>query len=420
MPMFKYLLLFSCVAVHVAVKAQSTKKFKGQGPITGVSTESRPVQKQWKGIFSFPRGGVYFSNDFKGGRLNGLSRVNDTSYTALITSENTPINGSPWYAFKVWSAKPVAINLKLTYQQGVKHRYAPKITKNGQEWVSADTKGSPDLEPDSLPVDYQFTLQVGPDTTWVAAQELNTSTDMDAWTKSLQQKPFITAETIGKSSLGKDMTLLKIGNPKSKNRILIIGRQHPPEVTGQMALHAFIEDLVADHPLAKKFREQFLIYVVPLMNPDGVDEGFWRNNAGGIDLNRDWSAFHQPESAAVRDYLAAELADQRNKLWFSIDFHSTHDDIYYVVDPKLKGLAPGFIQDWLGQLKDRIPGYNPNIKALYSGGPTYTAFSYLFQTYGTEALVYEIGDKTPREFIEKKGKVSADLLMEMLLKKKIK
>lgn len=415
--MNRIVFLLSIVAATNSV-AQAPKQFQGQGPIKGVSTENRPVQKQWKGKFVFAKGSLVFNNNFEGARLNGLTQVNDSSFVALITSENTPVNESPWYAFKVWSAVPRTITITLTYQQGVKHRYAPKLSKNGRDWVSLEgPDAKKDFEVDSLPVDYKFRVAVSKDTTWVAAQELYTSSRVQEWVKTISRKPGVTVTNIGRSFLGRSINLLKIGNPNAKDRILIIGRQHPPEVTGQLAMQAFIEDLNSDEPLAKKFRERFLIYLVPLMNPDGVDEGFWRHNAGGIDLNRDWSAFHQPETKAVKDFLQKELAGTNTKLWFGLDFHSTHDDIFYIVDPKLTGLLPGFIPAWLGQLRERIPGYTPNIKPLYNGGPTYTSFSYLFTTYGTEALVYEIGDKTSREFIQQKSKVAATALMELLLQR---
>ncbi|WP_216823622.1 M14 family metallopeptidase [Niastella vici] len=398
--------------------AQAPRQFQGQGPIKGVSTEDRPVQKQWKGLFSFPGSEVFFDNDFEGGRLNGVARINDSTFSALITSENTPVNESPWYAFKVWSKRPQAITIVLTYQQGIRHRYAPRLSKNGHDWLSIEGPDAKKIfETDSLPVEYRFHLTVSRDTTWVAAQELYTSRRVKEWVKVISRKPGVTVTDIGRTHAGRPVTLLKIGNPASKNRMLIIGRQHPPEVTGQLAMQAFIENLNGDEPLAKKFREQFLIYLVPMMNPDGVDEGFWRHNAGGVDLNRDWAAFNQPETRAVRDFLQKELGDKNNKLWFGLDFHSTYDDIFYLVDPKLNGVLPGFIPAWLDQLRERIPGYTPNVKPLYSEGPTYTSFSYLFKTYGTEALVYEIGDKTSRDFIQQKSKVAATALMEMLLQK---
>jgi len=416
--MQKKIVAFSLGLFIAAVAAaQAPKQFQGQGPIQAISTESRPVQKQWKGTFSFPTGEVYFDNNFDGARLNGLLQVNDSTYTALITAENTPVNESPWYAFKVWAKSARHITIKLTYPQGVKHRYAPKISHNGTTWASlepADAKK--EFELDTIPVEYTFHLEIGPKATWVAAQELSTSAVIKQWSDGIAKKPGVTATTIGHSTWGKPITLLKIGNPASRNRILVIGRQHPPEVTGTLAQEAFIEEILGNKELASTFREKFLVYVVPLMNPDGVDGGFWRHNAGGIDLNRDWAAFHQPETRAVHDFLQKELSDGNSKLWFGLDFHSTHDDIFYIVDPKLTGLLPGFNQEWLGQLKERIPGYTPNIKPLYSEGPTSTSFSYLFKTYGTEASVYEIGDKTSREFILQKSQVAADAMMELLLK----
>jgi len=415
--MQKKIVAFSLgLATSAAAVAQAPKQFQGQGPIQAVSTESRPVQKQWKGTFSFPTGDVFFDNNFDGARLNGLLQVNDSTYTALITAENTPVNESPWYAFKVWAKTARNITIKLTYPQGVKHRYAPKISQNGKNWTSLEASNAKkDFELDTIPVEYTFHLQIGPKATWVAAQELSTAATIKQWVDGIAKKS--SAVNIGRSNLGKPVTLLKIGNVNSKNRILVIGRQHPPEVTGTLAQEAFIEEILSEKELAKTFREKFLIYVVPLMNPDGVDGGFWRHNAGGIDLNRDWSAFHQPETRAVRDFLQKELGDGKSKLWFGLDFHSTHDDIFYIVDPKLPGLLPGFNQEWLGQLKERISGYTPNIKPLYSEGPTSTSFSYLFKTYGTEASVYEIGDKTSRAFIQQKSQVAADAMMELLLKK---
>lgn len=396
-----------------AVVTEGKKAFKGQGPIQAVSTVSRPVQKQWKGIFSQPGDDVFFRNDFECARLNGLVKSNDSTYTLLITSENTPVNESPWYAFKVWSKKPKHITVKLTYQQGVKHRYAPKFSHDGKAW-SLPSDSTADTEPDKLPAEYTFGVEVSADTLWVAGQELYTYQYVQQWIAGLGKQTKLTTETIGKTAAGRPLTLVKLGNLSSNNRILILGRQHPPEVTGQEALNAFVETLAANTPQANAFREQFLIYVIPYMNPDGVAEGFWRHNEGGIDLNRDWQDFNQPESRAVRDFLKKEMVSPQQKLWFSIDFHSTWDDIYYIVDPKLKGNMPGFVTGWLQQLQQRIPGYVPNIKPLYSGPPTSTAFSYLFQQYGTEALVYEIGDKTPRDFITHKGQVAATALMDML------
>lgn len=403
----KILLGLALGAVFQPAFAQKKPVFKGQEPIQGVSTQTRPVQKQWKGIFKV--GTISFRNDFEGARLNGITQVNDTLFSALITSENTPINSSPWYAFKVWSSLPQRIVLQLTYQQGSRHRYSPKVSRDGRSWqeITADTAKNP--------VSFSFPLQVTKDTLWVAAQELTTSRHIQDWVKKLSKQPDVKAETFARSREGRPLPLLRIGNPSSRKRIIITGRQHPPEVTGHLALKGFVETLAGPSDLAKRLRNQYLIYVMPLLNPDGVDEGHWRHNSGGVDLNRDYAEFQQPESRAVRDFLTKEIRDSGSQLVFGLDFHSTGDDIYYTVDPKLMKANRDFIPAWLNNLKSRLPGYEPNVKPLYLGGPTFTAYSYFFREYGAQSLVYEIGDQTPRPFIAEKSKVAAEELMKLLL-----
>ncbi|MFD0796838.1 M14 family metallopeptidase [Maribacter chungangensis] len=401
-----------------------TPKFQGQPPVERVATESKPTQMQWKGDFTFTDSDVIFSNNFEGARLNGVLKNNDNTFTALITSENTPVNMSPWYSFKIWSAQEQSIELILTYQETAKHRYYPKLSKDGVNWSSLDSinyteyeKGDADFGPGSLPVKIKMTLDIGPEVLWVSGQELETSTRVSSWADTLSANTFVQKTNIGKSEQGRDLNMLTIGDPASKNMLIVISRQHPPEVTGYLAMKAFVENLSSDTKLARKFRKKFTVYVVPLMNPDGVDNGHWRHNAGGIDLNRDWANFNQPETRAVKSFMESKIKDTKGKFYFGIDFHSTWDDIYYTVDPKLKGNMPNLVYDWLDELKKQIVGYDPNIKPNDQIEPTTVSRNYFFATYGAEALVFEIGDNTPRDFIKEKGKISANVLMKQMLKR---
>lgn len=399
-----------------ATQAQSTSKAPAQNPARAVLTDNRPIQKQWKGVFTFPTGDVAFSNNFPGARLSGVAKVNDSLYTVLITPENTPVNPSAWYAFKVWSKTPRNIIIQLTYPQGVNHRYTPWISKNGRDWTLLQ-EAQVKYGRDSVSEDYQFRLRTSRDTTWVAAQELSTSADVQQWVNQLSKKNAAPVTTIGRSHGGKPINLVRLGNLQSGNRIVLMARQHSPEVTGQIAHKAFVERILENDSLAKAFRQRFLIYLLPMMNPDGVDEGTWRHSAGGVDLNRDWFAFNQPETKAVRDFLQREISTTGHKLWFALDFHSTTEEIFFIVDPKQKSLLPGFSQDWLQATVQQLPGFKPNIRPLYSQGPSYTSLSYLFQTFGTETIVHELGDNMPREFINTKSRVSAEVMMQLLLER---
>ncbi|MFT6934066.1 MAG: murein tripeptide amidase MpaA [Maribacter sp.] len=417
----KNILVIISVFVMLHVEAQ-TPKFQGQPPIKIINTESKPIQTQWKGKSTFKDSDVVFSNDFAGARLNGIVKNNDSTYTALITSENTPINISPWYAFKVWATKSQSIDLVLTYQETVKHRYYPKLSSDGIHWSSLDSvnyieyeKGDADFGPGALPLYVKMRLAIGPDTLWVSGQELETSSRVSSWADSLSQKPFVQTRSIGKSEQGRDLNLLTVGDSESKKMLIVISRQHPPEVTGYLAMKAFVENLSSDSKLARKFRKKFTTYVIPLMNPDGVDNGHWRHNAGGIDLNRDWANFNQPETQAVKEFMKNKINKTQGKFYFGIDFHSTWDDIYYTVDPELKGNMPNLVYDWLDAIKKQIDGYDPNIKSNDKIQPTTVSRNYFFAAYGAEALVFEIGDNTPRPFIREKGRISANVLMEMML-----
>lgn len=405
------------------VRAQ-TPKFQGQPPIEIVATASKPTQAQWKGAFTFKDSDVVISNDFDGARLNGILKTNDSTYTALITAENTPINMSPWYAFKIWSAKAQSIQLVLTYQENSKHRYFPKTSSDGIHWASLDSinyteyeKGNADFGAGSLPVSVRMQLTIGPDTLWVSGQELETSQRVSQWADSLALNAFVRKSSIGKSTQDRDLNLLTIGDPESKNMLIVISRQHPPEVTGYLAMKAFVNTLSSDSKLARKFRKKFTTYVIPLMNPDGVDNGHWRHNGGGIDLNRDWSNFNQPETRAVKAFMENKVEETQGKFYFGIDFHSTWDDIYYTVDPELKGNMPNLVYDWLDEIKAQVKGYDPNIKPNKDILPTTVSRNYFFAEYGAEALVFEIGDNTPRGFIKEKGSISANVLMKQMLQR---
>ena len=114
--------------------------------------------------------------------------------------------------------------------------------------------------------------------------------------------------------------MLTIGEATAANLVFIISRQHPPEVAGTMALQAFVERLCAKELLARQYRKAFTTVVVPLMNPDGVMQGHWRHNNNGVDLNRDWRLFAQPETRQVRDALLKIAAVPDARPFLFLDF----------------------------------------------------------------------------------------------------
>ncbi|WP_424499664.1 M14 family zinc carboxypeptidase [Robiginitalea sp.] len=406
--------------VIVQEQAPAPTGYQGQGPNPIVPTVDRPVQRQWKGIWTFNDSTTFFTNDFEGGRLNGVAYDGNDHYTVWITAENTPINVSPWYAFKVWTTTPREITVQLSYQNS-RSRYYPKISTDGVNFKPLDSvyfkavnPGEGEFGIKAAPEFAEMTLQVNSEPVFVSAQELYTSSRVKSWVDSLSQKPFIRTNPIGYTKENRPLHLMEIQeNGQAKKALMVIARQHPPEVTGFLAMKSFIETLSGDTPEARAFRNSHTVFVVPLMNPDGVDNGHWRHNMGGIDLNRDWQNFNQPETRSVRDFLRAKDADY--DFVFGVDFHSTWDDIYYPLDTVVAGPKGKIVFDWIQGISQRLPQKKTNISASDQLEPTMVSRTYFFVNHDMPAIVFELGDDTPRDFLKLKGQVAAEELMRLLM-----
>lgn len=379
-------------------------------PPGSVVTTDKPIAPQHRRTIGFQRSGVYASNEFEGARLNDFFQVDDSTYTAVIRPENAPINNSAWYAFQLWAETPQTIYLTLTYEDGT-HRYVPKLSADGRQWTPIDATA---YVPDTTAGTARLRLDVGPDTLWVSGQELLTSTDFEAWTRDLADRPYVSRTVLGTSRQGRPLHQLTITEAEQPtDYVLIISRQHPPEVTGSIAVMTFLETLAADTDLARRFRERFAVLAVPLVNPDGVDNGHWRHNTGGVDLNRDWLDFNQPETRQVQEAFLELREDPATTVYFAADFHSTQQDVFYTLDRSLAAFPEGFVDRWLDAIRTRLPDYYVNDEPFGLGSPV--SKNWFYETFGATAITYEVGDENDRGRVREVSRTGAEALMELLL-----
>jgi predicted deacylase len=332
-------------------------------------------------------------------------------YEVVIRPENTPINDSPWFAFKVSAVKPTSLVIHLTCDGGTL-RYRPKISMDGEQWVMLPAEC---YEQATQRKEAELKLEVGPQALWVAAQEPVSTLEMWSWARTLERLPFVSVSEYGSSLSGQKLCRIDIGDGRSARHVSVIGRQHPPETTGSLALMRFIEEICGDSESARKFREEFHVAVMPLVNPDGVDAGNWRHSLGRTDLNRDWGPFAQPETRATSEQIAG-LA-KSGRLYLHLDFHSTFHDVFYTQPDDEPASPEMFAARWLEGLQKRVPDYHVNREASRTPKPTTSAY-WAHKTFGIPGITYEIGDNTDRAQLKQVAAAAAQEMMDLLLKVK--
>jgi len=409
-----FALLLSLLIFTACNRGATTAKFPEP-----VDTRTKEIALQEVKTWRFPEAGLRIDNMFDGARVNGVFPLEDSSYQIDILPENEPINPSPWYAMRLESYGDREVTLRLTYPYEVKHRYYPKTSTDRKKWTPVPGEDV-EVSEDRREAIVRLKLKGGRPV-FLAAQEVINSGDVRAWIDGVAAKhgnvvrPF----TAGQSKLGRYLPAFTIAANQLTERptIVLLSRQHPPEVTGYLCLQAFIDGIL-DHPRREEFLANYQVLVYPLLNPDGVDLGHWRHTAGGIDSNRDWAKYRQPEAHQIADDITARTRAVRSRVVLGMDFHSTYKDVYYTHLPTNQPptALPGFKDAWLAGIEEGIGGdFKINEQPRPISKPTTMAW---FRTqFGAEGVTYEIGDATDRDFVERKGRVSAKAMIDVLLER---
>jgi murein tripeptide amidase MpaA len=68
-----------------------------------------------------------------------------------------------------------------------------------------------------------------------------------------------------------------------------MARQHPGETVSSWVMEGFIDQMLKRSRETDYLRKNFVVKVIPMINPDGVVIGNYRSNLSGCDLNRNWN-----------------------------------------------------------------------------------------------------------------------------------
>ena len=328
---------------------------------------------------------VAISFDFEGAAPARCVIGGPRTIALLIGPEHAPpINPSPWYAFRYRAGPGAPVALTLRYLEA-RHRYAPKLTTETTTVdlaaVVADDGRSARLE-----------LPAGAGV--VSAQPIVSGASHAAFAVRLERQHGVKRVMLGRSRDGRAIEGIRFGAKDAPRLIVLLGRQHPPEVTGHYAMEPFVEELAARFEADPSLARRYQVLAVPLLNPDGVALGHWRANRGGVDLNRDWGRFAQPETRAVSGFLAA--LPTRVRPVAMVDFHSTGRNLFYVQGEEATPAQNRFVSDWLGGKENAFAGYSFAIVRSNANPGSGTSKNWFHEKFAIPAITYEVDDNAEK------------------------
>jgi hypothetical protein len=195
----------------------------------------------------------------------------------------------------VWNGRPgsVARELKTLV-----------VSEDGHDWKPVPTQAVPTNR-------VQLTVEMPGPRLYVARLEPYRLSDLDRLLGTIRKHRQVEITPVGRTVQGRNLEIVRIGNPRAPYRVFLRARAHPWESGGNWVVEGLIHRLLRGDAEAKKFLQRYCVFILPMANKDGVARGLTRFNLQGKDLNRNWDKPADPElapeNAALERWLEAMI-----------------------------------------------------------------------------------------------------------------
>jgi Zinc carboxypeptidase len=225
----------------------------------------------------------------------------------------------------VWNGQPGSVAGELK---------SVAISDDGKAWQNVPTVSLPGNR-----VQLRVTM-TGP-TLHLARMEPYRLSDLERLLGSIRAHRLVRIEPIGKTVAGRDLEVIRIGNPAAPYRVFVRARAHPWEAGSNWVAHGLIDRLLAGDDEAARFLRVYNVSVLPMANKDGVARGGTRFNLRGVDLNRGWDRPADPdlspENAALERWLEREIAVGK-KPHLALELHNDGNGRLHISRPPVPRL----------------------------------------------------------------------------------
>ena len=258
-------------------------------------------------------GAVTVRADFPGSNVAVMQNEGDSVHVAPDLRGDRP--WFYWY-FEAKASKPGRVHFIFPekvagFKNGAIGLQGPAISTDlGKTWKWMGTKN---VEGSAFFFDFSKTNQ----RVRFAVTIPYVQTNLDGFLKKNASNPHLTKSVLTKSRHGRNVELLQIGKPGPKVKALLVtGRHHAAETIASYVLEGFLQESMSDSPAGKEFRKRHVLYAVPFVDKDGVEEGDQGKNRKPHDHNRDYGDKSiYPEVQAIKDL------DRAKHFRFALDFH---------------------------------------------------------------------------------------------------
>ena len=205
------------------------------------------------------------------------------------------------------------------------------ISDDGKAWRTVPT--------DALPGNrVQLRVAMTGPRLYVARMEPYRLSDLDRLLERIRSKSLVRIESIGQTAGGRQLEVLRIGNPAAPYRVFLRARAHPWEAGSNWVAQGLIDRLLQDDEEVRRFLRVYNVSVLPMANKDGVAQGGTRFNLRGMDLNRNWDKPADPElspeNAALERWLEREIAAGR-KPQLALELHNDGNGLLHISRPPI-------------------------------------------------------------------------------------
>ena len=300
---------------------------------------------------------VKINTDFSGGNATITTNAEKTVHLAPDLR-----GGRPWFywCFEAESIQQGRVTFVFPekvagFENGAIGNQGPAIsTDRGKTWK---WMGIAQVDGDSFYYDFEKVDQ----RVRFAVTIPYVQKELDDFLKQHKSNQPLKKSVLTKSRNGREVELLQIGSPGPNVKpMLVTGRHHAAETIASYVLEGFLQEAMSESPFGKEFREKYVLYAVPFVDKDGVEDGDQGKNRKPHDHNRDYG-----DKSIYSEIQAIKKLAQDKEFLFALDFHcptlvmNDHQVMYFVGPKEHPKYNFENVSEFAGWIKKGLPKTAP-------------------------------------------------------------